>query len=744
METILQSLQNIFQNAPAAIAAFEGPDHEYIMANVAYQKQYNRKESDFLGKRLRDVFPEFEGTGTFEIFDNVYNTGETYTANEYAVMMDVDNNGILSKRYFHFSLDALKNELNEVIGIIGMAYDITEQVEARNKIEESEVKYRTLFFSIDQGFTLCELIRNKEGKGIDLTILEVNPTYEKQTGVPKEMVIGKPLMQVFPSLDKWMVIYASVVDDQRPVVFEHYFEDTDRWFEIKALPIEKEKFAVLFTDITERKKNEEKTREIQNALRHQKELLESITANTEMALFLMDEKQYCVYMNESAEIMTGFTLEELKGKQLHYYVHHSYPDGSAFPLEECPIDQALPSQSKMKGEEFFVHKNGSFYPVAFTASPITHNGIAKGTVIEVRNTTEEKKKQQELKESEERFRNLAETLPQMVWVINSEGNIEYGSKNWKEYSGIDDVAEAWNYMMHPDDRDRLTTHWNQVFTSGKGYKYEIRLKNKEGIYRWFYLIGGPFLDPAGKVIKWVGSLTDIHEQKLNEERKDEFISIASHEMKTPLTTAKAYLQMLELSVNESEEDAKLYVKKANASVNRLNELISELLDVSKIRLGKLNYNISTFNFNEMIESAVESVQLTSPNHKIIKTGKVNDEVTGDKARLQQVLINLLTNAVKYSPYAAKVFILVEQEMDVIKVSVKDTGIGIAQQSVDKIFEKYHRVEENAVQFQGLGVGLYISYEIIQRHNGKLWAESELGKGSTFYFTLPLRSNTLIL
>ena len=191
-------------------------------------------------------------------------------------------------------------------------------------------------------------------------------------------------------------------------------------------------------------------------------------------------------------------------------------------------------------------------------------------------------------------------------------------------------------------------------------------------------------------------------------------------MKTPLTTAKAYLQMLEGLLDEGNPDAKLYAQKASQSVNRLNELIGELLDVSKIRLGKLNYTITTFDFNELIASTVENMQLTSQSHTIIKTGSVKDNVSGDKERLQQVIINLLSNA--------------------IKVSVKDNGIGIAAENLNKIFEKYHRIEDHAVQFQGLGIGLFISYEIIQRHNGELWAESEPGKGSVFHFRIPISFN----
>ena len=256
-----ERLQNILFQAPAAIAVFDGPQHRFVMANQAYQKQNNRKEKDFLGKSFREVFPELESTGSFELFDSVYATGETFTASEYAAMIDTDNNGISKQHYFNLSLEALKNECKEVYGVMVMAYDITMQVEAKKIIEESEKKYRTLLTSIDQGFTLCEIIRNKEGKAIDFYILEVNPTYEEQTGVSKETVLGKRLIQTFPSLTKWLETYAAVVDNQCPVVSENYFEYTDRWFENKAYPVGKDKFAVLFRDITERKQYESKLTE---------------------------------------------------------------------------------------------------------------------------------------------------------------------------------------------------------------------------------------------------------------------------------------------------------------------------------------------------------------------------------------------------------------------------------------------------------------------------------------------------
>ncbi len=143
----------------------------------------------------------------------------------------------------------------------------------------------------------------------------------------------------------------------------------------------------------------------------------------------------------------------------------------------------------------------------------------------------------------------------------------------------------------------------------------------------------------------------------------------------------------------------------------------------------------------MISTAIEGIQFASPNHTIHRSGKIKQLVKGDKERLQQVVINLLSNAVKYSPNANVVDIHMEEKNGEVTVSIKDKGIGISKENVGKIFERYYREEERATHFQGLGIGLYISYEIVQRHNGTLWAESKLHKGSTFYFKVPINYET---
>lgn len=350
-----------------------------------------------------------------------------------------------------------------------------------------------------------------------------------------------------------------------------------------------------------------------------------------------------------------------------------------------------------------------------------------------------------IKESEKNFRQLADLMPEKVSNANAQGNVTYYNQKWLDYTGkslVELKESGWEKIIDPDELDNNNKLWQQALETGTSLVSEERLLNKEGVYRWHLSRVSPVKDEDGKITKWIGITTDIHDQKLKEEKKDEFISIASHEMKTPLTTAKAYMQMLELSLDKTDENALFYAEKASQSINRLNELISELLDVSKIHLGKLNYNITSFDFNDMIENTVEYIQLTSPIQTIIKSGKVVGEVVGDKERLSQVVINLLTNAVKYSPNSGTIRINISQENESIKVSIKDSGMGIPKESLNKIFEKYYRIETKSGHIQGLGIGLYISYEIIQRHHGKIWVESEEGKGSTFYFKIPINKNEL--
>jgi two-component system, chemotaxis family, CheB/CheR fusion protein len=343
------------------------------------------------------------------------------------------------------------------------------------------------------------------------------------------------------------------------------------------------------------------------------------------------------------------------------------------------------------------------------------------------------------------FQNLKmilESMPQMTFSASSDGSFTYFNNFFIEYTGLSlnkALENGWLPVINPEQEKEILKAWKHSIKTLENFNVEFQLKRKrDGMYRWHLCRATAIVTDEGIVLSWVGTATDIDEQKAKEKAKDEFIAVASHELRTPLTSAKAYIQLVENSMQKNNNPDIIYAKKAGISLERLNILVMELLDVSKIQHGKLEINRTVFNFNDMLNDAVESVQIASPKHTIVKSGKINNKISGDEDRLKQVVINLLSNAVKYSPETNKVYINATQENSSIKVSVKDEGLGIRKKNLNKVFERYYREENHYPKFQGLGIGLSIAKDIIQRHNGKIWAESEPGKGSTFYFTIPVK------
>lgn len=225
--------------------------------------------------------------------------------------------------------------------------------------------------------------------------------------------------------------------------------------------------------------------------------------------------------------------------------------------------------------------------------------------------------------------------------------------------------------------------------------------------------------------------------------RDTFISIASHELKTPITSLKVYTQvLLQQAQKQGDTDMTRYLLKMDQQVEKMNKLIRDLLDVSRMQLGKLTFRKEFFDMDELVKEVADAIQLTTKNHIISINGKAG-RVFGDKDRMEQVLINLLINAIKYSPEANRVTINLSKLGKKIVVNVKDYGIGIDKKNQEKIFERFYQVDDSpTASFSGLGIGLYISTEIVKRHGGNLWVESTKGKGSTFSFAIPLKNNFL--
>ena len=225
-------------------------------------------------------------------------------------------------------------------------------------------------------------------------------------------------------------------------------------------------------------------------------------------------------------------------------------------------------------------------------------------------------------------------------------------------------------------------------------------------------------------------------KKLNA-RKDDFIGLASHELKTPVTSLSGYLQIINRRL-PSDDVNKPFIEKALAQINKLSGLISDLLDVSKIETGQLPLSFTGFDLQHLAKEVIEVMQFSTKTHRLTLDSNINKLlVTADRQRIEQVIINLLSNAIKYSPGANEVNVTVSAADNKALVAVRDFGLGITRDQQERIFNRFYRVEDMAAHISGLGIGLFISKEIISRHNGRLWVESEPGKGSVFFFEIPV-------
>lgn len=238
---------------------------------------------------------------------------------------------------------------------------------------------------------------------------------------------------------------------------------------------------------------------------------------------------------------------------------------------------------------------------------------------------------------------------------------------------------------------------------------------------------------------------DITDRKLLEQQKDDFIGIVSHELKAPLTSILGYSQLLEKHLGKNKDTrGEYFLSKMTGQMERLTQLMASFVNVYKIQSGKLALRKTKFSFDEMVNRIIADFQFTSKTHTILHRGQTELVIHADKERITQVIINLITNAIKYSPNADKIVITSEKEKDRVILSVQDFGRGIPKNQQDKIFERFFRSRDKVQSnIAGLGLGLYISFEIIKRHKGKIWVESTKDNGSKFYFSLPINRADII-
>lgn len=394
-----------------------------------------------------------------------------------------------------------------------------------------------------------------------------------------------------------------------------------------------------------------------------------------------------------------------------------------------------------------IRKNGSVMPVLLNASVRLDDQGKVAAINNILNDNSERKQYEKdllqakrTAESEKkRLQFMADLVPEIIWTATARGNLDYVNARFCQYfdcNGQDTRSSFILSKVHPDELKSLLQVWRNCLATGDDLEIDVRLINPAGQYEWHLLKAAKFLDKEGNLTNWFGSCANINEHVKALKKKDEFINIASHELKTPITSLKAVLQLLDrIKAEPANKMIPGLIEKANRNVNKVNALVEDLLNASQLNEGQLHLNKTQVNLAELIGDCVLHIHLDK-HYEITMEGAKEATVFADEGRIEQVVNNFISNAIKYAPDSRQVKVLITSLPDKVQVEVSDKGPGISSEKVPYLFDRYYQVENKGSKYSGLGLGLFICAEIIKRHGGKIGVKSKPGEGSTFWFSLP--------
>lgn len=730
----VESLLTVFQQAPVALAFLKGEDFVIQAANPKILEVWGKDES-VIGKPLIDGLPELKGQVFIGLLNRVFTTGIPYKGDEASVYLNRE--GVYGEYFFDFIYAPVyDSEHRQITGVSVVATEVTGKVLAQRKLEESNFRYKELLSNSDYSTAVY--------RGRDLIIDFANDMMLKTWGKDSS-VRGKKLEEALPELkaQPFLDILRNIMNggkgysaSEDPVDLVVDGELKTYYYNFSYKPLknsEGEVYAILnvAVDVTEQV-------QARKQLQESERLLKSFIENVPGAVSIMEGPEYYIRVSNDATA----TVWGGPSNRIGLPITEAYP-GIEKREPYRNLENVRKTKKRISVKNFEIKDSKGRRFISYILQPLLDERGEVGHIISIAyDITEEMITQQKLESNEERFRGLANSMPHFVWTADKEGSVDFFNDKWYEYTGFDRSLkgdESWVKILHPDHLERTVTTWSNSVRTGLAYEIEYLLKDfsRPDKYRWFLGRAVPLHDTDGNIIQWAGTCTDIDEFKKLEKQKDNFLAIASHELKTPLTSLKLYSQFIEKSLRKGGDTRNADVAlKMDMQINKLTSLIEELLDVTKIQNGKLELNKSEFDADQLINDVVEEQQMNSRHHISVEKEYLGT-VYADPQRISQVMANLISNAIKYSPQDDRIIVKAQRERDMFIFSVRDFGIGIPEDKRQKIFEQYYRVSGAKERtFPGIGLGLYISAEIIKRSNGKIYVKDTDGEGSEVCFEIP--------
>lgn len=418
--------------------------------------------------------------------------------------------------------------------------------------------------------------------------------------------------------------------------------------------------------------------------------------------------------------------------------------------------------SKFTIEKRLLKKDGSTAWARLTAASVARNdaGVATYGMAVVEDISYLRETEQSLWESEERFKLMADAAPVFIFLTNDKPSLIYANKTCLDYTGLTNTKDIdWEALVHPDDIDSFITQFTLRFQKRENFEAEARLKHTDGNYHWILLTAVPRYTPNQLFLGYIGTGIDINERKKIEEllvlakkqaesankKKSEFLSLMSHELRTPLHAINGFSELLKIGINGELNDKQAeYIEYVLSSGHHLLNIVNDLLDVSKIEAGKMKLIVEPNDPSAIIHELMPLIEELAGKNSIRFHYVVSPEVSmfnADKKRIKQILINLISNAIKFNKPGGSVFVHIckQESPEAIQFSVKDTGIGIEASKLDQLFQKFYQVDElGEHQQEGTGLGLALTKDLIEMHGGNIEVVTEPGVGSLFTFIIPSR------